>query len=177
MKEAHLPARGGFHGARMTVTGPTLASPHDLASRDDVVRLVDAFYDRVRADALLDPIFDGVAHVDWAVHLPKMYAFWESVLFGATGYKGNPLAVHRALARQTPEGPAAARGSEGVLTAHEFARWLELFHASVDELFAGPIAEEAKGRASRIAVVMQHHIAADRLAAVPDLRAELIRPA
>jgi hemoglobin len=125
----------------------------DLTDRSDVVRLVDAFYDRVRSDSILSPIFDGVALVDWGRHLPKMYDFWESVLFGKIGFKGNPLVVHRELARRAP------------LTTTEFDRWLELFHMSVDALFAGPCAEEAKARASRIAAVMQHHIDGDRASA------------
>jgi hemoglobin len=122
----------------------------DLTDRTGIIRLVDAFYDHVRADAILSPIFDSVARVDWDRHLPKMYDFWESVLFGKIGFKGTPLIVHRDLARLTP------------LTPVEFDRWLQLFHASVDALFAGPGAEEAKLRASRIAVVMLHHLAADR---------------
>ena len=122
---------------------------HDITGRTDIVRLVDTFYDRVRADDLLGPIFDDIANVDWAVHLPKMYAFWDSVLFGTPGFKGNPLAVHRALA------------GKATLTAREFGRWVSLFHDSVDEAFAGPMADEAKRRASRIAVVMQFHIASD----------------
>ena len=63
--------------------------------------------------------------------------------------------MHRDLARTTP------------LTAAEFNRWLELFRASVDALFVGPCADHAKLRASRIAVVMQQHIAADRSGARP----------
>ncbi len=125
----------------------------DIADRPDVVRLVDAFYEVVRADDILGPIFDGVARVDWNRHLPRMYDFWESLLFGAAGFKGNPLTVHRELARQA------------TLTTAEFDRWLQLFHGSVDALFAGPRAEDAKSRASRIAEVMQHHIAVDRGAA------------
>ena len=121
----------------------------DLASRDDIVRLVDGFYGRVRVDSTLGPIFDGVARVDWGAHLPKMYDFWESVLFGTAFFKGNPLAVHRALARKTP------------MTNAEFGRWVVLFHTTVDELFAGPVASAAKDRAVRIAMTMQHHIAAD----------------
>ena len=61
-----------------------------------------------------------------------------------------PLAVHRELATRTPLGTP------------EFARWLALFHQSVDTLFRGPRADDAKVRASRIAAVMQHHILADR---------------
>ena len=119
----------------------------DISSRDDVVRLVDSFYDRVRGDDLIGPIFNEVAHVDWGTHLPKMYDFWESVLFGSTGFKGNPLGVHLALSRRT------------ALTSHEFDRWMSLFQATVDDLFSGATASSAKLRAARIAVTMQNHIA------------------
>lgn len=119
----------------------------DISSRDDIVHLVDAFYQRVGRDALLGPIFNDIARVDWDHHLPRMYDFWDSVLFGRTGFKGNPLAVHRALAQLTP------------LTAREFDAWLALFHATVDDLFAGEIATQARIRASRIATTMQLHLA------------------
>jgi hemoglobin len=46
------------------------------------------------------------------------------------------------------------------LTSREFDRWVSLFHATVDELFAGPMAAEAKQRAARIATMMQYHISA-----------------
>lgn len=118
----------------------------DIASRDDIEQLVNAFYGRVRADTILGPIFDDVAHTDWDAHLPKMYDFWETVLFGTSAFQGNPLAVHLALAARTPLG------------AREFGRWLRLFHESVDTLFSGPRAGDAKVRASRIAAVMQHHL-------------------
>jgi len=125
-----------------------MTSPlHDLADRADVIRLVDTFYEAVRADDLLGPIFNGTAKVDWSVHLPKMYDFWETVLFGKAGYKGNPLAVHLELAQST------------ALGAREFNHWVALFHGVVDILFAGPSADEAKARASRIATVMQLHLA------------------
>jgi hemoglobin len=125
------------------------APDRDIASRADIVRLVDGFYARVRADEILGSIFDGIARTDWGRHLPKMYDFWDAVLFGASGFQGNPLAVHRELATRVPLGE------------REFARWLALFHESVDALFSGPRAEDTKVRASRIAAVMRHHILAD----------------
>lgn len=137
----------------------------DIASRADIERLVDTFYTRVRADDLLAPIFDDVAKVDWAAHLPKMYAFWETVLFGAGGFKGNPLAVHRQLAFHTP------------MTEREFGRWVTLFHATVDELFDGPVAYEAKLRAVRVANTMLFHIGADAAAAQPAAAGPQDRPA
>jgi hemoglobin len=121
----------------------------DITSRADIERMVDGFYARVREDATLGPIFNDVAATDWANHLPKMYAFWDGVLFATPGFRGNPLAVHLAL------------GQKVTLGDREFGRWLELFHATVDELFAGPTADEAKARAVRIAAVMQHHLAAN----------------
>lgn len=122
----------------------------DLTTRADIERLVDSFYERVRVDERLGPIFTDVARVDWGSHLPRMYDFWEAVLFGATSFKGNPLAVHRALAEQT------------TVTARDFDRWLTLFHGSVDALFIGPMASETKERAVRIAIVMQQHLGADQ---------------
>lgn len=125
----------------------TMASAEtDLASRADIECLVNDFYGRVRDDELLGPIFDDVAHTDWARHLPKMYAFWEGVLFGVAGFRGDPLAVHRELASRT------------ALGEREFGRWLDLFHESVDSSFSGPCAASAKTRARRIAAVMQQHV-------------------
>ena len=69
----------------------------DITDRRDIACLVNVFYDRVRDYGLLGPIFDDVAHVDWTTHLPSMYDFWESVLFGACAFKGTPLVVHRDL--------------------------------------------------------------------------------
>jgi hemoglobin len=122
----------------------------DISDRRDVACLVNVFYDRVRADDMLGPIFDDIAHVDWPTHLPLMYDFWESVLFGMATFKGSPLEVHRALAQRTP------------LTSDRFARWIALFHKTVDDLFAGATADHAKQSASRIALALQQNIAADR---------------
>jgi hemoglobin len=127
----------------------------DLATRADIERLVDTFYAGVRADGLLGPIFDEVARTDWARHLPTMYDFWESVLFGAPAYRGQPIGVYVALASRVPLGEA------------EFSRWLALFTGTVDDAFRGPQADEAKRRAARIAAVMLHQIQRAGAAAAP----------
>ena len=118
----------------------------DITDHRDVAWLVNVFYDRVRDDSLLGPIFDDVARVDWATHLPRMYDFWESVLFGTSTFKGTPLIVHRALARHTP------------LTAQAFNRWVTLFQTTVDDLFTGAMADHAKRSAVRIAATMEQHL-------------------
>jgi len=125
----------------------------DITDRRDVACLVNVFYDRVRDDDLLGPIFDDVAHVDWATHLPRMYDFWESVLFSTATFKGTPLVVHRALARHAP------------LTAEAFGRWVALFQTTVDDLFSGTMADHAKKSAVRIAATMEHSITVDMTSA------------
>jgi hemoglobin len=132
---------------------PTIATERDvnqprldITDSRDVARLVNVFYDRVRDDDILGPIFDDIAHVDWATHLPRMYDFWESVLFARATFKGTPLLVHRALDRRTP------------LTTAAFDRWIALFQSTVDDLLSGPMAEHAKNCAVRIAGTMEHNI-------------------
>ena len=114
----------------------------DLTTEADIVRLVDAFYARVNEDDLLRPVFNDVAQVDWASHLPTMYDFWSSVLLGTSRYKGRPFARHAPL----PIQPA------------HFQQWLALFHASVDTLFAGPKATDAKARAQSIGAMFEHRM-------------------
>jgi hemoglobin len=107
----------------------------DLSTTEDVRTLVDSFYDKVSRDDLLAPVFNDFANVDWATHLPIMYRFWESMLFGAGTYGGAPFPKHVVLPVQK----------------EHFARWLALFIETVDAHFRGPKAEEAKGRAASIA--------------------------
>ena len=114
----------------------------DLSTEADIVKLVYTFYARVNADALLRPVFNDVAQVDWATHLPTMYDFWSSVLLGTSRYKGRPFAKHFPLP----------------ITSEHFKQWLALFHASVDELFEGPKATDAKARAQSIGAMFEHRM-------------------
>jgi hemoglobin len=127
----------------------------DITGRADVERLVNAFYERVRADEMIGFIFDRVARTNWATHLPKMHAFWETVLFRSGGYVGNPLAAHAKLV------PLTAMGGE------QFDRWLELFRGTVDDLFAGENASHIKRCAEDMANVIHA-----RINHVPDARFE-----
>ena len=111
----------------------------DITSEADVKLLVDTFYAKVNHDALLDPVFNGFAHVDWPQHLPKMYAFWSGLLLGTARYQGRPFPKHVPLP----------------IDATHFQRWVVLFQATVNELFAGPVADEAKLRGQAIAQVFE----------------------
>ncbi|MES2506177.1 MAG: group III truncated hemoglobin [Verrucomicrobiota bacterium] len=120
-----------------------------LEGRAEIEQLVNAFYDRVRGDELLGFIFNEVAHTDWAAHLPKMYAFWEQVIFRTGGYTGNPLAVHARLV------PLTAMGRP------QFDRWLQIFQSTVDSLFSGPNADHIKSCAADMAQVIHRRINPD----------------
>ncbi|SDM24895.1 hemoglobin [Catalinimonas alkaloidigena] len=115
----------------------------DIQTRADIERMVQTFYGKVNEDGVLAPIFNGVAAVDWEHHLPVMYQFWASMLLGERSYQGNPFRKHVPLP----------------INALHFARWLNLFHATIDELFAGPVADEAKQRATHIGRVFQFKLA------------------
>lgn len=118
----------------------------DIAGREQIEALVNAFYERARADDVLGFIFNDVARTNWAAHLPKMYAFWETVLFRSGGYTGNPLGAHARLVPLTEMGRP------------QFDRWLTLFCETVDRLFAGPKAEHIKNAAADMANVIYARI-------------------
>jgi hemoglobin len=112
---------------------------NDIRTEQDVKALVDSFYDRVNRDDVLGPIFNDVAKVDWEHHLPTMYSFWNSMLFRTGEYKGRPWPKHAVLP----------------LKQEQFERWVKLFCQTVDSLFTGPKANEAKSAALSIADTFQ----------------------
>ena len=113
---------------------------HDIALPADIKLLIDTFYTKIQADETLGPIFNDIAQVDWPRHLPVMYSFWEFLLLGQSdGYRGNPIQKHFELHRKH------------ALKAEYFDHWVALFQSTVEELFAGSTAEDAKFRAFAIA--------------------------
>lgn len=112
---------------------------NDIRSTEDIRRLVETFYQRLVVDPLVGRFFEGL---ELEHHLPRIRAFWEMVLLNEPGYTTNVTEVHLKLHQRIP-----------MERAH-FDRWLELFRKTVDRLFAGPNAEEAKLRALSIATVM-----------------------
>ncbi|MDF1756221.1 MAG: group III truncated hemoglobin [Verrucomicrobiales bacterium] len=101
----------------------------DLNDRNDIIRLVDGFYERIRRDEKLGPVFEEIAQVDWETHLPKMYDFWDTVMFRSGTFRGDPIAAHKKLGPLTDMSQAT------------FDHRLDLFRATVNELFAGEKAE------------------------------------
>lgn len=120
----------------------------DIDTRADCERLVRAFYTRTLADPILGFIFTDVAHLDLDTHVPRITAFWETVLLGAHTYSGGAFAPHAAL------------NAKVTLYAGHFERWLWLWRTTVDELFTGPRATQAKRHAERVAAAFYSRLSA-----------------
>ena len=99
-----------------------------------IVRLVHAFYGKVRTDALLGPVFDRKVE-DWDEHLRTLVAFWSSIAMGTDSYKGRPLPAHMGLG----------------IEAEHFTRWLGLFRETAAEVCPPEAAAFFIGRAETIA--------------------------
>ncbi|MEZ5239000.1 MAG: group III truncated hemoglobin [Microthrixaceae bacterium] len=113
----------------------------DLDSHEEIAEMVRRFYQQVAQDDLLGPLFNEVARVDWATHLPKLTAFWCRALLGWEGYSGNPFRAHALVHARSPFTPA------------HFERWLELFTDTVVLGWAGPAADRALALAHDVARV------------------------
>jgi hemoglobin len=111
----------------------------DIETREDCERLVRAFYARALDDPIIGWLFTDIAHLDLEAHVPRITSFWETMLLGAGTYRGGAFAAHARV-------HAKARFRPG-----HFQAWLTLWRTTVDELFAGPRAEQAKAHAERVA--------------------------
>ncbi|HEX9150889.1 MAG TPA: group III truncated hemoglobin [Flavobacterium sp.] len=114
----------------------------DIKNRKDIEKLVNTFYEKIKTDAKIGYFFTDVAKVNWEAHLPKMYDFWDNILFSNGNYTGNPMIKHKELHQKSE-----------MKEAH-FQHWNALFNATVDELFTGEKAEEIKQRAMNISALM-----------------------
>lgn len=116
---------------------------HDIQDRDDVFLLVSEFYIKVRKDTILGPFFNNVIK-DWDTHIDHLTTFWESSLFMTKKleqrYKGNPLEVHVKVDKENNHS----------ITELHFGIWINLWFATLDELFEGIVAENAKRRARKM---------------------------
>nr|WP_306265340.1 group III truncated hemoglobin [Pararhizobium sp. IMCC3301] len=125
---------------------------HESITPEQISLLVDRFYDRVRSDRELSPLFVRHMSRDWPGHLSSMKAFWRSVLLRTGEYKGKPV-------------PAHARMQD--VSTENFVRWLELFGATVREVFAPPAQPVVIAAAERIATSLWLAMKADPFSTPP----------
>lgn len=107
-----------------------------------IERLVRSFYEKVRKDPLLGPVFDERIS-DWEPHLQRMCAFWSSVALMSGRYHGRPMEKHTVL-------PVDAR---------HFDQWLQLFERTAYEVCPEAAARHFVERAHRIAESLELGIA------------------
>ena len=118
--------------------------------RDDIVRLVDAFYDKVQADPVLGPVFNPAVH-DWPEHKATLVKFWSSVALGTREYRGNPMAMHR---------------MHPIEDAH-FGHWLALWQTTAREQLGEAKAGLMFAHAQRIARSLRYGLGLDRTRPLP----------
>ena len=119
----------------------------DIQNREDVFLLVSEFYNKIRKDAVLGPFFNRVIK-DWEAHIERLTTFWETSLFMTKKlehrYHGNPLQVHIEVDRE----------NDYAITQMHFGLWINLWLETLDELFEGEIAQNAKNRARKMGSFM-----------------------
>ncbi|MDO1500381.1 group III truncated hemoglobin [Winogradskyella maritima] len=124
----------------------------DIQNRDDIYNLVSQFYGRVRKDDDLGPIFNAVIE-DWEAHFEHLTTFWESSLFLQTKYYGDPLKAHIKVDEQT----------NNQISERHFGIWMNLWFKTIDELFEGDVAQNAKHRAQKMSTFLYLKIFEARL--------------
>jgi hemoglobin len=114
-----------------------MSNTKDITTLEDIQLLVNTFYGRIQENELLGPIFNGRIQDRWPQHLEKMYSFWQTVLLGEHTYYGSPFMPHSQLP----------------VDQKHFDTWLGIWYATIDSLFSGAKATEAKGRGDKMAAM------------------------
>ncbi len=114
----------------------------DINKLEDIQLLVNTFYSRVRENELLGPLFNERIGDRWPEHLEKMYRFWQTILLEVHTYTGSPFPPHAKLP----------------VSQLHFDTWLNLWHQTVDQFFAGEKATDAKWRGDRMAEMFMYKI-------------------
>jgi len=83
--------------------------PRDIETRDDLERIVRAFYSRALEDEIIGPIFTDVAKLDLEAHVPVITSFWETLVLGVPTYDPGCVPPARRAAREGRAAPRALR--------------------------------------------------------------------
>lgn len=108
----------------------------DIQNREDVFKLVSIFYEKVRKNEHIGPIFNEIIK-DWPEHLEKLTDFWETNLFLVRKFRGNPMTAHVSVDQKF----------DHTIEMRHFGEWLNMWYQTLDELFDGEKANLAKNRA------------------------------
>ena len=134
MNENNDPSRNYDPANRKAILLDGVPLP-DMLDERMIHDVVHGFYDKIRTDDLLGPIFNGTID-DWPHHLQKMCDFWSSGFLRSVRYTGQPLQPHLIIPNIGEE---------------HFRRWLVLFRETVRAVCPPPVAALFMDRAIRIA--------------------------
>src|SRR5262249_55532627 len=129
-------------GARRREEITARIAAHTGITEAMIEQLVRGFYAKVRADAVLGPVFEARI-ADWEPHLQQMFAFWSSVALMTGRYHGTPMIKHVKLP----------------IDAAHFDRWLALFEDTARAVCPPVAAEHFIERAHRIAASLELGVA------------------
>jgi len=119
---------------------------HAEFTDEAITQMVHDFYQQVREDAFLSPVFASRIE-DWGPHLGRMVAFWTAVLRAEPTYqpgpKGTPPQMHRGIAE---------------LERAHFIRWLELFEKIAHETYEPDAARTVVRRSHQMARALSAHL-------------------
>ena len=107
--------------------------------RASITVLVHRFYDAIRADPDLGPVFEAELHGRWDAHLERMVDFWSTATKVSRSFRGNVYVKHMALPRIAPM---------------HLKQWLRLWKVNTQALFAPAVAAELQDVATGVARVM-----------------------
>jgi hemoglobin len=108
----------------------------DIETYGDCLFLIQEFYRKLLNDKQIGHFFEDL---DLSTHIPNVADFWAFVLIDKPGYANNMMTAHARLDLKEPD----------------FTRWLELFHATINENFSGEKADLAIERSRLIAWTMR----------------------
>ena len=118
----------------------------DIKNREDISKVVEAFYTEAMSEPEIGYIFTDVAKLNLEKHIPTICDFWETVLFGNMVYRGSVVSKHIELHKRS------------ALEPKHFEVWLGIWKTTVSAAFQGEKADEMIHRASLMAEMMKHKI-------------------
>lgn len=83
-----------------------------------ISQLIERFYQAVRQDDLLGPIFANQVK-NWPLHLARMKDFWASIMIESGRFSGSPMQKHITI---------------GGLDGAHFVRWQSLWNETLAEI-------------------------------------------
>lgn len=129
--------------------GPSTPFKHRAAeaglTAQRVGAVVMAFYDSIRRDAVLGPIFEAAIGADWDAHIARIIRFWLTATRLGDGYDGRNFL------------PAHVKHLS--IRADHLPRWLALFRRTAAEQCPGEAATVLIDIAERMAETLEISLA------------------